>query len=129
MEINLTKCNFSKLISYITSIDGELKDAPINHVADVMYDDTWDNNENELADSMEGSILDVLDIIKEAMKDETSKNTSIHVEDGKYWEDKINLWMYIENNTGYVLSLRKSIYKEKINAWLAINAESITMNV
>lgn len=84
---------------------------------------------DELADSMEGSILDVLDIIKEAMKDETSKNTSIHVEDGKYWEDKINLWMYIENNTGYVLSLRKSIYKEKINAWLAINAESITMNV
>ena len=128
MEINLTLCNFSKFINFITSIDGDLNGASIEYIVDAMYDDTWDNNEDELANSMEGSIADMLEIVKAAMQKRV-KNTSISYEDDKYCHDTINVWMKIDNNPMYVLSLSKAIYEEKIKNWLALNAKSITMNV
>lgn len=129
MEINLTLCNFSKFINFITSIDGDLNGASIEYIVDAMYDDTWDNNEDGLANSMEGSISDMLEIVKAAMQKKRVKNTSISYEDDKYCHDTINVWMKIDNNPMYVLSLSKAIYEEKIKNWLALNAKSITMNV
>ena len=129
MEINLTLCNFSKFINFITSIDGDLNGASIEYIVDAMYDDTWDNNEDELANSMEGSIADMLEIVKAAMQKKRVKNTSISYEDDKYCHDTINVWMKIDNNPMYVLSLSKAIYEEKIKNWLALNAKTITMNV
>ena len=129
MEINLTLCNFSKFINFITSIDGDLNGASIEYIVDTMYDDTWDNCEDGLANSMEGSIADMLKIVKAAMQKKRVKNTSISYEDDKYCHDTINVWMKIDNNPMYVLSLSKAIYEEKIKNWLALNAKSITMNV
>ena len=129
MEINLTLCNFSKFINFITSIDGDLNGASIEYIVDAMYDDTWDNNEDGLANSMEGSIADMLEIVKAAMQKKRVKNTSISYEDDKYCHDTINVWMKLDNNPMYVLSLSKAIYEEKIKNWLALNAKSITMNV
>ena len=129
MEINLTLCNFSKFINFITSIDGDLNGASIEYIVDAMYDDTWDNNEDELANSMEGSIADMLEIVKAAMQKKRVKNTSISYENDKYCHDTINVWMKLDNNPMYVLSLSKAIYEEKIKNWLALNAKSITMNV
>lgn len=129
MEINLTLCNFSKFINFITSIDGDLNGASIEYIVDAMYDDTWDNNEDGLANSMEGSISDMLEIVKAAMQKKRVKNTSISYEDDKYCHDTINVWMKLDNNPMYVLSLSKAIYEEKIKNWLALNAKSITMNV
>lgn len=129
MEINLTLCNFSKFINFITSIDGDLNGASIEYIVDAMYDDTLHNNEDGLANSMEGSISDMLKIVKAAMQKKRVKNTSISYEDDKYCHDTINVWMKIDNNTMYVLSLSKAIYEEKIKNWLALNAKSITMNV
>lgn len=129
MEINLTLCNFSKFINFITSIDGDLNGASIEYIVDAMYDDTLDNNEDGLANSMEGSISDMLEIVKAAMQKKRVKNTSISYEDDKYCHDTINVWMKIDNNPMYVLSLSKAIYEEKIKNWLALNAKSITMNV
>lgn len=129
MEINLTLCNFSKFINFITSIDGDLNGASIEYIVDTMYDDTWDNCEDGLANSMEGSIADMLKIVKAAMQKKRVKNTSISYEDDKYCHDTINVWMKLDNNPMYVLSLSKAIYEEKIKNWLALNAKSITMNV
>ena len=129
MKINLTLCNFSKFINFITSIDGDLNGASIEYIVDAMYDDTWDNNEDGLANSMEGSISDMLEIVKAAMQKKRVKNTSISYEDDKYCHDTINVWMKLDNNPMYVLSLSKAIYEEKIKNWLALNAKSITMNV
>lgn len=129
MEINLTLCNFSKLINFITSIDGDLNGASIEYIVDAMYDDTWDNNEDGLANSMESDIADMLEIVKAAMQKKRAKNTSIHLEDDTYYCDTINLWMKLGNNPMYVLSLSKAIYEEKIKSWLALNAKPITMNV
>ena len=129
MEINLTLCNFSKFINFITSIDGDLNGVSIEYIVDAMYDDTWDNNEDELANSMEGSIADMLEIVKAAMQKKRVKNTSISYEDDKYCHDTINVWMKLDNNPMYVLSLSKAIYEEKIKNWLALNAKSITINV
>ena len=129
MEINLTLCNFSKFINFITSIDGDLNGASIEYIVDTMYDDTWDNCEDGLANSMEGSISDMLEIVKAAMQKKRVKNTSISYEDDKYCHDTINVWMKLDNNPMYVLSLSKAIYEEKIKNWLALNAKSITMNV
>lgn len=129
MEINLTLCNFSKFINFITSIDGDLNGASIEYIVDAMYDNTLDNNEDGLANSMEGSISDMLEIVKAAMQKKRVKNTSISYEDDKYCHDTINVWMKIDNNPMYVLSLSKAIYEEKIKNWLALNAKSITMNV
>ena len=129
MEINLTLCNFSKFINFITSIDGDLNGASIEYIVDIMYDDTWDNCEDGLANSMEASIADMLEIVKAAMQKKRVKNTSISYEDDKYCHDTINVWMKLDNNPMYVLSLSKAIYEEKIKNWLALNAKSITMNV
>lgn len=129
MEINLTLCNFSKFINFITSIDGDLNGASIEYIVDTMYDDTWDNCEDGLANSMEGSIADMLEIVKAAMQKKRVKNTSISYEDDKYCHDTINVWMKLDNNPMYVLSLSKAIYEEKIKNWLVLNAKSITMNV
>ena len=129
MEINLTLCNFSEFINFITSIDGDLNGASIEYIVDAMYDDTWDNNEDGLANSMEGSIYSMLKIVKVAMQKKRVKNTSISYEDDKYCHDTINVWMKLDNNPMYVLSLSKAIYEEKIKNWLALNAKSITMNV
>ena len=129
MKINLTLCNFSKFINFITSIDGDLNGASIEYIVDAMYDDTWDNNEDGLANSMEGSISDMLEIVKAAMQKKRVKNTSISYEDDKYCHDTINVWMKLDNNPMYVLSLSKAIYEEQIKNWLALNAKSITMNV
>lgn len=129
MEINLTLCNFSKLINFITSIDGDLKGASIEYIVDVMYDDTWDNNEDGLANSMEGGITDMLEIVKAAMQKKRVKNTSISYEDDKYCPDTINVWMKLDNNPMYVLSLSKTIYEENIRSWLVLNAKSIIINV
>lgn len=129
MEINLTLCNFSKFINFIISIDGDLNGASIEYIVDTMYDDTWDNCEDGLANSMEGSIADMLKIVKAAMQKKRVKNTSISYEDDKYCHDTINVWMKLDNNPMYVLSLSKAIYEEKIKNWLALNAKSITMNV
>ena len=129
MEINLILCNFSKFINFITSIDGDLNGASIEYIVDAMYDDTWDNNEDELVNSMEGSIADMLEIVKAAMQKKRVKNTSIRYEDDKYCHDTINVWMKIDNNPMYVLSLSKAIYEEKIKNWLVLNAKSITINV
>ena len=68
MEINLTLCNFSKFINFITSIDGDLNGASIEYIVDAMWDDTWDNNEDRLVNSMEGGIADMLEIVKAAMQ-------------------------------------------------------------
>ena len=35
MEINLTLCNFSKLINFITSIDGDLNGASIEYIVEI----------------------------------------------------------------------------------------------
>lgn len=129
MEINLTLCNFSEFINFITSIDGDLNGASIEYIVDTMYDDTWDNNEDGLANSMEGSIYSMLKIVKVAMQKKRVNNTSISYEDDKYCHDTINVWMKLDNNPMYVLSLSKAIYEEKIKNWLALNAKSITMNV
>lgn len=129
MKINLTLCNFSKFINFITSIDGDLNGASIEYIVDTMYDDTWDNCEDGLANSMGGSIADMLEIVKAAMQKKRVKNTSISYEDDKYCHDTINVWMKLDNNPMYVLSLSKAIYEEKIKNWLALNAKSITMNV
>lgn len=129
MEINLTLCNFSKFINFITSIDGDLKGVSIEYIVDAMYDDTWDNNEDGLANSMEGGIADMLEIVKAAMRKKRVKNTSISYEDDKYCPDTINVWMKLDNNPMYVLSLSKTIYEENIRSWLVLNAKSIIVNV
>lgn len=129
MEINLTLCNFSKFINFITSIDGDLNGALIEYIVDAMYDDTWNNSEDGLANSMEGGIADMLEIVRAAMQKKRVNNTSISYEDDKYCHDTINVWMKLDNNPMYVLSLSKAIYEEKIKNWLALNAKSITMNV
>lgn len=129
MEINLTLCNFSEFINFITSIDGDLNGVSIEYIVDVMYDDTWDNNEDGLANSMEGGIVDMLEIVKAAMQKKRIKNTSISYEDDKYCHDTINVWMKIDNNPMYVLSLSKAIYEKKIDEWINLNGSPIHMNV
>ena len=45
MNISFTKCNFAKLINFITSIDdGELYNASIETIVNKIYNDTWDYN-------------------------------------------------------------------------------------
>lgn len=39
----------------------------------------------------------------------------------EYITDAINVWMKLDNNPTYVLSLCKGIYEEKINEWLELN--------
>lgn len=115
------KYNFAKFINFITSIDGDFNNASIEYITDAIYDDTYDNNEDELVNSDKSDIMDVLDIIKVAMTKKRAKNITVTIADDEYIGDVINVWMKLDNNPTYVLSLCKGIYEEKINEWLELN--------
>ena len=121
MTTFVKKYNFAKFINFITSIDGDFNNASIEYITDAIYDDTCDNNEDELFNSDKSSIMDVLDIIKTAMANKRDKNITITIADDEYIDDVINVWMKLDNNPTYVLSLCKGIYEEKINEWLELN--------
>ena len=78
---------------------------------------------------MHSGFNDILKIIRNALIVDMPNNTSITIEDNEYLNDTINVWMKIDNNDSYVMSISKSIYEEKINNWLALNAKPIVINV
>ena len=121
MTTFVKKYNFAKFINFITSIDGDFNNASIEYITDAIYDDTYDNNEDELVNSDKSGIMDVLDIIKTAMTKKIDKNITVTIADDEYIDDIINVWMKLDNNPTYVLSLCKGIYEEKINEWLELN--------
>lgn len=121
MTTFVKKYNFAKFIKFITSIDGDFNNASIEYITDAIYDDTYDNNEDELVNSDKSGIMDVLDIIKTAMTKKIDKNITVTIADDEYIDDVINVWMKLDNNPTYVLSLCKGIYEEKINEWLELN--------
>ena len=121
MTTFVKKYNFAKFINFITSIDGDFNNASIEYITDAIYDDTCDNNEDELFNSDKSGIMDVLDIIKTAMTKKRDKNITVTIADDEYIDDVINVWMKLDNNPTYVLSLCKGIYEEKINEWLELN--------
>ena len=121
MTTFVKKYNFAKFINFITSIDGDFNNASIEDITDAIYDDTCDNDEDELFNSDKSSIMDVLDIIKTAMANKRDKNITVTIADDEYIDDVINVWMKLDNNPTYVLSLCKGIYEEKINEWLELN--------
>ena len=121
MTTFVKKYNFAKFINFITSIDGDFNNASIEYITDAIYDDTYDNNEDELFNSDKSGIMDVLDIIKTAMTKKRDKNITVTIADDEYIDDVINVWMKLDNNPTYVLSLCKGIYEEKINEWLELN--------
>ena len=121
MTTFVKKYNFAKFINFITSIDGDFTNASIEYITDAIYDDTCDNNEDELFNSDKSGITDVLDIIKTAMANKRDKNITVTIADDEYIDDVINVWMKLDNNPTYVLSLCKGIYEEKINEWLELN--------
>lgn len=121
MTTFVKKYNFAKFINFIRSIDGDFNNASIEYITDAIYDDTCDNNEDELVNSDKSGIMDVLDIIKAAMAKKRAKNITVTIADDEYISDVINVWMKLDNNPTYVLSLCKGIYEEKINEWLELN--------
>lgn len=121
MTTFVKKYNFAKFINFIRSIDGDFNNASIEYITDAIYDDTCDNNEDELVNSDKSGIMDVLDIIKVAMAKKRAKNITVTIADDEYISDVINVWMKLDNNPTYVLSLFKGIYEEKINEWLELN--------
>lgn len=121
MTTFVKKYNFAKFINFIRSIDGDFNNASIEYITDAIYDDTYDNNEDELVNSDKSGIMDVLDIIKVAMAKKRAKNITVTIADDEYISDVINVWMKLDNNPTYVLSLFKGIYEEKINEWLELN--------
>lgn len=121
MTTFVKKYNFAKFINFIRSIDGDFNNASIENITDAIYDDTYDNNEDELVNSDKSGIIDVLDIIKAAMTKKRAKNITVTIADNEYISDVINVWMKLGNNPTYVLSLCKGIYEEKINEWLELN--------
>ena len=121
MTTFVKKSNFAKFINFITSIDGDFNNVSIEYITDAIYDDTYDNNEDELVNSDKSGIMDVLDIIKTAMTKKRAKNITVTIADDEYIDDVINVWMKLDNNPTYVLSLCKGIYEEKINEWLELN--------
>ena len=121
MTTFVKKYNFAKFINFIRSIDGDFNNASIEYITDAIYDDTYDNNEDELVNSDKSGIIDVLDIIKVAMAKKRAKNITVTIADDEYISDVINVWMKLDNNPTYVLSLFKGIYEEKINEWLELN--------
>ena len=121
MTTFVKKYNFAKFINFITSIDGDFNNASIEYITDAIYDDTCDNNEDELFNSDKSDIMDVLNIIKVAMTKKRAKNITVTIADDEYIDDVINVWMKLDNNPTYVLSLCKEIYEEKINEWLELN--------
>lgn len=121
MTTFVKKYNFAKFINFITSIDGDFNNASIEYITDAIYDDTCDNNEDELFNSDKSGITDVLNIIKVAMTKKRAKNITVTIADDEYIDDVINVWMKLDNNPTYVLALCKEIYEEKINEWLELN--------
>ena len=121
MTTFVKKYNFAKFINFITSIDGDFNNASIEYITDAIYDDTCDNNEDELFNSDKSDIMDVLNIIKAAMSKKKVKNITVTIANDEYIDDIINVWMKLDNNPTYVLSLCKEIYEEKINEWLELN--------
>lgn len=121
MTTFVKKYNFAKFINFIRSIDGDFNNASIEYITDAIYDDTYDNNEDELVNSDKSGIMDVLDIINTAMIKKRAKNITVTIADNEYIDDVINVWMKLDNNPTYVLSLCKGIYEEKINEWLELN--------
>ena len=121
MTTFVKKYNFAKFINFIRSIDGDFNNVSIEYITDAIYDDTYDNNEDELVNSDKSGIMDVLDIIKTAMTKKRAKNITVTIADDEYIDDVINVWMKLDNNPTYVLSLCKGIYEEKINEWLELN--------
>ena len=124
MTTFVKKYNFAEFINFINfirSIDGDFNNASIEYITDAIYDDTYDNNEDELVNSDKSGIIDVLDIIKAAMAKKRAKNITVTIADNEYISDVINVWMKLGNNPTYVLSLCKGIYEEKINEWLGLN--------
>lgn len=121
MTTFVKKYNFAEFINFIRSIDGDFNNASIEYITDAIYDDTYDNNEDELVNSDKSGIIDVLDIIKAAMAKKRAKNITVTIADNEYISDVINVWMKLGNNPTYVLSLCKGIYEEKINEWLELN--------
>lgn len=121
MTTFVKKYNFAEFINFIRSIDGDFNNASIEYITDAIYDDTYDNNEDELVNSDKSGIIDVLDIIKAAMIKKKTKNITVTIADNEYISDVINVWMKLGNNPTYVLSLCKGIYEEKINEWLELN--------
>lgn len=124
MTTFVKKYNFAEFINFINfirSIDGDFNNASIEYITDAIYDDTYDNNEDELVNSDKSGIIDVLDIIKAAMTKKRVKNITVTIADNEYISDVINVWMKLGNNPTYVLSLCKGIYEEKINEWLGLN--------
>ena len=121
MTTFVKKYNFAKFINFIRSIDGDFNNVSIEYITDAIYDDTCDNNEDELVNSDKSGIMDVLDIIKVAMAKKRAKNITVTIADDEYISDVINVWMKLDNNPTYVLSLFKGIYEEKINEWLELN--------
>lgn len=121
MTTFVKKYNFAEFINFIRSIDGDFNNASIEYITDAIYDDTYDNNEDELVNSDKSGIIDVLDIIKAAMTKKRAKNITVTIADNEYISDVINVWMKLSNNPTYVLSLCKGIYEEKINEWLELN--------
>ena len=121
MATFVKKYNFAEFINFIRSIDGDFNNVSIEYITDAIYDDTYDNNEDELVNSDKSGIIDVLDIIKVAMTRKRAKNITVTIADNEYISDVINVWMKLGNNPTYVLSLCKGIYEEKINEWLELN--------
>ncbi len=121
MATFVKKYNFAEFINFIRSIDGDFNNVSIEYITDAIYDDTYDNNEDELVNSDKSGIIDVLDIIKAAMTKKRAKNITVTIADNEYISDVINVWMKLGNNPTYVLSLCKGIYEEKINEWLELN--------
>lgn len=121
MTTFVKKYNFAEFINFIRSIDGDFNNASIENITDAIYDDTYNNNEDELVNSDKSGIIDVLDIIKAAMSKKRDKNITVTIADNEYISDVINVWMKLGNNPTYVLSLCKGIYEEKINEWLELN--------
>ena len=120
MNISFTKCNFAKLINFITSIDdAELYNASIETIVNKIYNDTWDYNGYKKSDNM-FSICGVRIIVSLAMVDDTSDNTKIKLYYDKHSSDYYLFITFGENET-FVLSLEKSTYLRKLQHWLLNN--------
>lgn len=121
MTINLRKCNFSKLIDFIISIDGELYNASIETIVNKIYNDRWDYNNDE-------NIDDIRIIVSLAMVDDTPDNTEIKLYYDKHSSD-CYLFITIGVNETWVLSLEKLTYLKKLQDWLLNNGIYITTDI
>lgn len=121
MTINLRKCNFSELIDFITSIDGELYNTSIETIVNKIYNDRWDYNNDE-------NIDDIRIIVSLAMVDDTPDNTEIKLYYDKHSSD-CYLFITIGVNKTWVLLLEKLTYFKKLQDWLLNNGLYITIDI